>query len=1200
MYLKQLEVAGFKSFMGRTRLAFEPGMTAIVGPNGCGKSNISDAMRWVLGEQSAKALRGSKMEDVIFNGTDNRKPQGMAEVSVTFADCEGTLETEFNEVTITRRVFRSGEGQYLINKTPCRLKDIQRLLMDTGVGTRSYSVLEQGRIDQILSSRPEDRRTVFEEASGITKFKADKKEALRKLDQTEANLLRLADVIREVKRQIGSLQRQAGKARRYKELHAELQHLDLHVTRHRVAAMDRDLAEMDAELAALAVKLETAQREIAEAEHENAALRQTQMDTEREIGAVVEAGVQVRSRLEHTREIITMNRQRRAEYEALTQRDTAEIESGRRRLDEQTARLESLGMETSQAENDETAARASLETCQKEFDAHRARIDAIRHAIQALREEAVGIESTSTRLQNELVELETRERAEVLRRERLTAEQAQLRRAADAQQAREASMEQELETLRTEAAARHEAVATAEAEATRLQAQRAELQQRGSELRSQAAACRARIELLENDEDAREEFPAGARLLLDAGNPLDLDPGTLIGTLASLVDTDPAWRPCVETALRAWLDAVVVTSPGAARRVLQDLAGRQAGAARLLVAPDAAPAAPAPDGDRLVDKVRCPPGVRAVLERLIGHVRVAADLAAIPDPLPPDAAWVTPGGALVAGTGAAEYWCSERAGANPFSRRYSMDEARREADRTAAGLAECQSHLAAVDNALRACRERLQAGAQAVRDAERRLAQKEGERQVVASEAREAGKRLETVTWELESLQKQDNGAHENRRRIQEQLTETRSRREQTSSALQDQTGVLHTLEDEAAGHQLRLTDARVRHAGLNQRLEHLRTQQRDLDARIRDLRQAVDGRSHGLETYRAGIERLSTAIAEAEASLGGLEEDVRQHQERADSLRRNQQKQTEELREMEAALARRRDEAETLRKAASRLELRRSETRMQRQNAMDRVTADYRMTAEDVMSEPDEESSEPVPVMEEAEIRVAELRTKLEAMGPVNLIAIEEYQELEERFQFLTEQETDLVNAKQQLLDMIRNINRTTSEMFRSTFEQVNANFDTMYKKLFRGGSAKLVLVDEEDILESGIEIIARPPGKRLQNVSLLSGGERTMTAVALLFAIYMIKPSPFCILDELDAALDDSNIGRFVSVLQEFLHQSQFVVITHNRQTIAAASVVYGVTMPEKGVSNIMSMKFSEAAKHEDWVKPSTGAPAAAEPAS
>ena len=1215
VYLKSLEAVGFKSFANRTKLLFEPGMTAIVGPNGCGKSNVSDAIRWVLGEQSAKAMRGTKMEDCIFNGTDNRKAMGMAEVSVTFADCEKALGTEYNEMTITRRVFRSGEGQYFLNKTACRLKDIQRLIMGTGIGTSSYSFMEQGRIDQILSSRPEDRRTIFEEASGITRFKADKKEALRKLEQTEANLLRLADVIREVKRQIGSLQRQAGKARRYKTLHEELRRTETYATRKRLAIMDGDIAEIEKQLEGLRDRLTALQREVEAEESANTALRERLVQTEREIGAVMEAGGQARMTLDHTHELIRVNEQRIAEYRQWAERDAGEMGETARQIDERRGIFGELQREATQFHAEHEQAGTQLQEATAFFDRHQHDIDAARAQIQKRRDESVEAETLISRLQNQVVDIDSRERSTVLQRERLAAEKAQLKRVASVYEKRQQEMQQVLEGMRKAVADAEEALLRQERGHAERALEQQTLQQRSADVKSAVAARRAQTDMLRESEEAGDGLPAGAKLLLDESNPLAIDRAALLGTLASVVEVDGEYRLALEAALRAWLDAVLMKDPASAAAAVRALEAKQSGAARILVADAPAPApASVPRGARrLLDCVAFPKELTPLMQRLIGNVLVVDSLDAVPHPLPPAAAYVTRSGAVVRGDGSAEFWMPDTPFVNPFSRKHALLDA-------SADLSDLEKELATllVTSARLQAEQQEAGGAIAAARGEldgcrRSLAQKEGEFSVIASEARQAAERLETVSWEFDSLSSEGRNSETERVAVLAKIEELRAWRESMNRETAAQTEELRRMETRHTELQQGVTEHRIRFSSLSQRLEHVKSRQDTLQTNLRELEAALEGRSRGIRSYEASIEKLTGESAAAGSQLAALEKAVEESKVREAALRRGREQQAHELKTQEQSLARKRETMEDVREAKSRLDVRLAEGKMRRQNLADRVTGEYGITLEQLLQEPEPAWAGEAPVLETAETAVAELRTKIEAMGPVNLVAIEEYEELEERHAFLTTQEQDLINSKQQLMDMIRKINHTTTDMFSQTFEQVNNNFQTMFKKLFNGGSAKLVLVDEEDVLECGIEIIARPPGKKLQNVSLLSGGERTLTAVSLLFAIYMIKPSPFCFLDELDAALDDSNIGRFVATLKEFLEQSQFVVITHNHQTISAAEILYGVTMPEKGISKIVSMRFharkspgqaQEAAAAEKPVeepeaKPAESEPAATEPA-
>ena len=1185
MYLKRLEVTGFKSFADRTKLDFEPGMTAIVGPNGCGKSNVSDALRWVIGETSAKALRGSKMEDCIFNGTDARKPLSMAEASITFADCEGVLATEFNEVSVSRRVFRSGEGEYFINKTPCRLKDIQRLFMDTGIGTTSYSLMEQGRIDQILSSRPEDRRTIFEEASGITKFKADKKEAIRKLDHTEANLLRLADVIREVKRQIGSLQRQAGKARRYKTMKEELRALDLFASCHNLTEADRGIHDIESQIADLNARVSAAHDEVEAMEQQNAERRRALVGIERDIGGVLESGVQAQSQLDHTHERIELNRKRIEEYQTWSQRDSKEIEDTGKQIETHEAALQDFQTKIDAIATEKNVATHRLESNNERFNTHHHEVEQVRAHIRNRREESVELESLASRLQNQLVEIESRERSTVIRKERLAAEKSQLTRVLETYETRQTEVANALTERTRQVDTAAAAVAALEACLEPLRASLREADRTLVDLRARDAGVEARLELLGAGEDAEEDFPAGTRQLLDEANPLSVDRTAILGPLADAIHVDAPYTVALEIALRAWLDAVLVTDIDAARSLVRTLQDRKAGASRLLaVQVAAANDAPPPEGSgvRLADHVRCEDATRPLVERLIGNVRVVDALDDIPFPIPPRLVYVTFDGCLLRGDGGAELWITGAQAANPLSRKHMLDTNRRNRDALASSIrateqdhARLTAELQALDTSLLAARESLE-------EKRRHLAQKEGENDIVSGETIEARQRLETVAWEFGDLNGPQEPDGSTRDDVIRQIEEIREKRQHVLSQMHADTERLHDLEGLQTELQTAVTEARIHFAQISQQLDHLKTQRTALDSRLGELRSARDGRVAGIHSYESGMQQLNTEIADAESRLASLEEAVNANKARTEALHKARDEQAESLIAMEASLAEKRTELETVRNAKSEKEIRYTECRMRRQNLLDRVMSEYNVTVEQVMDAPEPdwgEADRPTPDTLDTEI--AELRTKLDAMGPVNLVAIEEYQELEERYNFLTKQEEDLVNAKQQLHDMIRKINRTTSEMFRSTFDAVNEKFQSMFQKLFDGGSAKLVLVNEEDVLECGIEIIARPPGKRLQNITLLSGGERTLTAVSLLLAIYMIKPSPFCLLDELDAALDDSNIGRFVNVLKDFLTQSQFVVITHNRQTIAAADTMYGVTMPEKGISKIVSMRFNQEAQ-------------------
>ncbi len=1179
MYLKSLEMIGFKSFSDKTKLLFEPGMTCIVGPNGCGKSNVGDAVRWVIGEQSAKALRGSKMQDCIFNGTDHRKPLGMAEVSITFADCEGTLQTEYNEVTITRRVFRDGQGAYFVNKTPCRLKDIQRLFMDTGVGTTSYSIMEQGRIDRVLSARPEDRRAIFEEASGITKFKADKKESIRKLEHTEANLLRLSDVIREVKRQIGSLQRQAGKAKRYKTFREELRGLDMFITRDRLKDTDAQLKRMEQELTTLANRDSAGHQNIEDLEKRATSVRAIIGETEQEIGEVLEQSVHARSKLDNTRQNIESNRNRITEYRLWEQRDTQEIDQNRRVLEEQTAHAAKTAARLSDIRTKHDTAKAALDESNATFATHQKLIDDARTRIQRLREESVELEGVLSRMQNEQVDIESRSRQSVLQRERLATEKGQLARTAESYTAQQGDMTFGLARLNDDVDKGSAELRTME---DQLRAQNDELRrvrQTCNELQSKCSAKQAQIDLLNEQDAVPEDSAEGTKLLLDADNPLDVDRSNLLGALAQNIEVEEPYRVALEAVLSRHLEDVLFSDRTAALDALAKLEEQRRGSGTIRFASSAAEAAtPEGPGEPLLSHVTCAQAAARILTPLVSRVRIIDSLQDCPNPLPQGLILATRGGSVVHDSGLLQFKMPDTSSASPLRRKNLVKETKTELEDISGQLEKYRLTLNALTEGIEALEQKISATRSALDEKKRLLAQREGEHQVLTREVKQAKERLETVSWELQELTSKEQVHDDQKKELAQKVVELRQQRDDMSLSIREQTTELTTLESRHMELQAGLTDRRVEFAGYAQEIRHVESEHTSASQRVQELESAIHGRSEGIQSYKESIDRLTHEIETAEQQLSTLEKNVSETEQKTGQLRGRREEQQQRLKQTDTELHNAREQHETLRERISKLEVQRAEDKMRRQNQIERVTSEHNITIDDLIEAPDPEWKDGQPSMDSIETTIAEVRTRLEAMGPVNLVAIEEYNELEERYSFLSEQEHDLVQAKDQLMELIRKINRTTSEMFRSTFDQVNINFQEMFQTLFNGGTAKLVLVNEEDVLDCGIEIIARPPGKRLQNVSLLSGGERTMTAVALLFAIYMIKPSPFCLLDELDAALDDANISRFVTILEGFLSQSQFIVVTHNRQTIAAAATVYGITMPEKGISKVVSMKFKD----------------------
>lgn len=1178
MYLKALEIQGFKSFADRTRLTFEPGMISIVGPNGCGKSNVSDAIRWVLGEQRPSALRCSKMQDLIFNGTDARKPLGMVEVALHFADCEAALGTEYNEVSIARRAYRSGENTYFLNKTPCRLKDIQRLFMGTGVGTTSYSVMAQGQIDAILSSRPEDRRAVFEEAAGVTKFKADRKEALRKIQQTEENLTRITDILRELKRQGTMLQRQAEKAERARTLRAELRGLDVHLSKARAAALEEAIAEAGMRVAEASNRILAIQDEAEAGSRAIAEVNALIQANEEAIAQFSEASAASIARHTRAKEIIQTNLSRMAEYRSWVEGLEHEMAEARLRLEEAGPSAEEADALAAFDDELETL-QMLLDDAQEAYDMQKAQVDHTRACLQEARNGLAACDQKQFRFQQGLAKSDADREAQLLKRERLAAEAAEAQRLRDERLALRATAQQEVEEHQALAQEAREALILMDEDRSFVADDISQAKQRQDVRRTQCAALLAQRELL--SQPAPGEQPDASKRLLDPSNPFDLQPGDFLGFLADGLEVPQAAAQMIEIVLAPWSRAVVVKDAKVAHHLLTMRAtlAPEETLDILLLHSETAPVA-SPEGTTLFSMVHPKPGLEPLFERLLQGWVVEATL---PERCPPGAfAVITPQGDVRFATGDA-YHHTTAVASDPLTRRLKCEE-------IDVAVEALQSEMANEARELETLQARIEALALKQRDTQRNLEksqrianQAEGAFASANRDAQAAEDRYNQLSLRLAEMQAEtarDDAAREEARTGLLTLSEER---EAYTLASMQATERLVLLEGELDAASARLSEARFRMVGFSQKREHALALQRDRALRRQELEQTILQRQASVKSCLGNIERLENENVSITASLGGLEQTTLDIQQKIETARAERLERNAERDRLEAETAQARKILLASQEAKTRAEVAMAEARTRYQALMDRLFNDYGVQPGTLKDEPSATWPEDEEIPSEAwiETRMGDIREELERIGPVNLLAIDEFKELEERHNFYQIQADDLTKSRDELMTLIRTINETSGKRFRETFAKANENFEKMFTRLFHGGEAKLVLLENtDDPLECGIDIIARPPGKKPQTISLLSGGERTMTAVSLLFAIFLIKPAPFCMLDELDAALDDSNIGRFVDALKDFLVHSQFLIITHNQHTIAGSDIVYGVTMPEKGVSRTLSMRFKKDA--------------------
>jgi chromosome segregation protein len=1242
MYLKNLTVFGFKSFADRTSLNFQRGITAIVGPNGCGKSNVADAVRWVLGEQSAKALRGGEMADVIFNGTDSRKQLGLAEVSLTIGDVDpddlraAGVGLDFNEVTITRRVFRDGGSEYFLNKTPCRLKDIQQLFAGTGMGKTSYSIMAQGNITQILSSKPEDRRLVFEEAAGITRFKVQKKEALRKLEQTEQNLLRVADLIREIKRQIGSLQRQAGKARRYKQIVAELQHLDCQLARHQYDVLLVEIRDREAAAEEARRGIEAASADVLRSEDEMLELRQRLGSIEHEISEGQQRATELRAQVEREEGRVQFHKERILEVEQQNARALAEIaQADERRL---TAEQELAGLKERIA-----GARARIADLRGSHESRSAELAAIVQELEQAQAElrlaqsdAFAAAQDLSRVRNELATLELQKQAHAVRLEKLSAEKIQL-------EEERVRLEQRLAEFEASVEAEKAGVLATRGTVEERQARLREIQQRLQEAASELdaltqrqAETRSRLNILEQLDSSHEGFSSGALAALHREH----------GVLGSLADhirvPDGRHILAVEAALGHHLQLVLSETPEAARTILAELAAAKKG--RASIAPVAwqqngsshPESAGSPEGGSppatepateatedpsasmgnghgisdtsaipfgmlpLVNAIEAEPSVRPLLARLLDTTFLAPDLetATRARSAAGDADFVTEAGELLSRHGVFSGGAGDgngSAASSILARKNQISELRQQVARIQDRVADASRSRGALQAEQTELQASLQEAQSELRAQEVAVATHQGEFNALQNSRRTLHQRIDTVIYEIESLATQECEANERRQASSLRLKE----REQAEAAAGARVARLNA--DLEAGRVRRdqanaaFTEAKVAFAAEEQVLNGLIRQEEPLCQRLEELGSLLQQRRDECAACLDKKTQSEAQILAAGSAIDRLRHDrelLNDHIAELGSLR---DAQAAALTERESALRELRSRLSALQDRRGDLEVELAQRRMSAENLVERIRQKYHVNLSEVRSEcititladegpprvhvvtPEEMAASGAATDWEAvAAQVSALQKRVDEMGPVNLVAIEEYEEAEQRHSFLSTQHEDLIRAKDQLLEVIQRINRETRVLFAETFEKIRESFQALFVEIFDGGQADLQLADTTDVLESGIEIMARPPGKQLRSISLLSGGEQTMTAVALLFAIYQVKPSPFAVLDELDAPLDESNINRFIRVLQRFLERSQFIIITHNKRTIGMADILYGVTMQEQGVSKIVSVKF------------------------
>ncbi len=1192
MRLKRLELFGFKSFADRMVLDFSAPVVGIVGPNGCGKSNVVDAVRWVLGETRPTSMRGGEMTDVIFKGSASRPALAVAEVTLLLDNGENDLEGRGAEVSVTRRVYRSGEGEYLIDGHIVRLKDVREMLYGTGLGSRGYSVLEQGKIDAILSANPLERRAIFEEAAGISRFRARKRETESRLERVQADCLRLDDVLSELERRRRSLKLQAGRAQRFVEARDAWRHEGQRLARHQAQALVQELAALDQELAAAERAGEELRVRRAEAEQE-ITLRSGEQESlqaalERTNAAAAEAAAELRGLDERRTQLLERAQAaRRASQEEGARAGELERRLGTRLEEARVSELRIRELEESAREAEQRASvlagevrklEADLARLAKEQETQSTAVLELLHARTTDQNQAQALERADALLAERIERARTRSQEL----------QAQLAggRGEEAERAREltglAGGLAELERERGEVLG----------EAQGLESRRSDLETRRNALEVESARLSSRVEALRDWEEERAGLEAGARELYRArekGEEPALS-AELSGLLADHLHPEARVARALDAALGARAQAVVARSSEAALAIVGWLRARTSGRVSLVLpgawsAAQALPELPAELAahpgvlGRLHELARPEPEFENLARFLLGNALAVRDLAVALELVGRFGGWrfVTSEGDLVDGAGLSGGFQEVTHG--PLGRRSTameLDGERAEKERELAALvlelAQLGRHQNEKATHLRAL------GSQLERSLERRAR--------VSSSLEALRARLEELGHARELSEAEQRERHEERARLQAELAEVRARLEACEAKLTRERAALSELEQARAAvegeRDQRARDeahARVEASSLVERLEGHRRERVQRQRAAEELRLEL-GRSQRLvqehaQSAEQGESAAAALLVERDQLLarrGELEQELVLLRARERDVRRV----LEEVRTAREELTR---ALETALGALGERRLERQRLELAREDVLRRAREDFALELielpADFVPEPELGAR---PALEALGARVRALKESLDELGPVNLEAVVELAEVEERHGFLGGQRADLESARKTLDETVRRLNVESERRFLEAFGEIREHFKTIFRQLFGGGRADITLLEGESVLEAGIEIMARPPGREVLPISLLSGGQRTLTALAILFAVFRSQPSPFCILDEVDAALDDANIGRFLGLLQATVDETQFVVVTHNKGTMAACNMLYGVTMAVRGVSHVVSVELSQ----------------------
>ena len=1179
MYLKSIEVQGFKSFANKITFKFHNGITGIVGPNGSGKSNVADAVRWVLGEQRVKQLRGASMQDVIFSGTETRKPLSYAYVAITLDNSEHQLPIEYEEVTIARRIYRSGESEYILNGSPCRLKDVNELFYDTGIGKEGYSIIGQGQIDKILSGKPEERRELFDEAAGIVKFKRRKLSAQKKLENEKANLIRVNDILAELEKQLGPLEKQSEKAKIYLKKKENLKTLDVNM-------FLMDHVKITTQLDAIAEKYKIADADLQDSTHKYENIKaeyesiQEQMEgLEKAIdeyrNTLSDAGL-TRGKLEGEinvlHEQINSARDNERHLQSREQAVSGEIEVRQKEKEHLLREKQSVDQQVVEAETGRSAARSLLINVQNNIEELNNHIESGKNTI---------IENLNSRatIKSKLGRMDTMMEQISIRKAELTSRLLQVKSDEQVQESTLTALQEEFEQINGEIIVLNEAQTDLD---EKLSLMREELAEKDKQLRDTQVLYhqeKSRLEALSNLTERYEGYGGSVKRVMEQK---EQEKG-IIGVVADIISTDKEYEVAIETALGGNIQNIVTDNEETAKKMIAFLKRHKAGRATFLPLTSINEPQELKSTEVLKEKgvlglanelvhtqkkyanvAKAMLGRIVVVDHIDNAVKIAKKYHYSVRMVTVEGELLVPGGAISGG--------AFKNNSNLLSRRREMEELQENV----------KKHLYKVDTLLQDIEDikkkrnqyRLQLEETKAAVQKKFIEQNTARMNVMKAterknEAEEGSVRLKE---EEQEIGRQIIEIEEAKIAIQKELTDSESLEAETEVVIKKHQQELEIKREEESGQTAKVSEWDVQMEKLLQQQQFKQQNVDRIDAELQRFEQELAEIQEGLEKNKDNVELKQQSILELEKTIAASHtmQDDAQNRLKEDIVKKENLavKQKNFFAEREAMS----EKMVALDKEVYRLNAQKEKLQDSLESQINYMWDEYEITLSDAASLKDEEYQDAAAMKKE----IAGLKEQIKKLGDVNVNAIEDYKNLIERYDFLKTQHDDLVEAEKTLSKIIEELDTAMRTQFKEKFAEIAREFDKVFKELFGGGKGTLELMEDEDLLEAGIRVIAQPPGKKLQNMMQLSGGEKALTAIALLFAIQNLKPSPFCLLDEIEAALDENNVGRFAKYLHKLTKHTQFIVITHRRGTMEKADRLYGITMQEKGVSTLVSVNL------------------------